>query len=113
MIIAFDLHETLNERPKEFYEMMVALKEKGHKVVVLTSIDYGEPENRRLEMLKEVGIFDGFDEIIKVYQGEKGIPCRDYKIDILIDNDLSMLKKVREQSPNTICLHYLWSKLIL
>jgi len=113
MTIAFDLWETLTERPKEFYEMMVALKSKGHKVIVLTSIPPIEPDDARLNMLKEVGIVDNFDEIIKVFNGEKGKPCKEHNIDILIDNDLGMLKNVRELSPNTICLHYLWSKLVL
>ena len=107
MTIAVDLHETLNEKPKEFYKLMCDLRAQGNEVVILTSIDYGEPEDRRLNMLKEVGINDKSFEIIKVYQGQKGIPCRDRKIDILIDNDLSMIQNVRHYSPNTICLQYI------
>lgn len=63
----------------------------------------------REKHLEAVGIYRYHWHLILTRYGEKGIACREYGIDIFIDDQDDNLADVARDSPQTVCLKFIGS----
>lgn len=108
--IAIDIDGTITKHPKEFLELMLALKP-NHRVTVLTgSIGQGI-ESQRVQQLKSLGISENaytslviaVDASTQGVADKKGQFCRDQKVDMIFEDTPMYLEAIKRISPSTCC----------
>lgn len=112
--IVVDLDGTISAFPRQFKEIMKALKGAGHHVTILTGADNpfsGDTEVRRTQ-IKALGIDDADIDQMLICRGSdwsavaemKGDYCRDNKIDFVFEDSDAFISAIKRKSPDTACV---------
>lgn len=97
-VVAFDVDGIIwSDYPVP--EMMRAFKKDGWKVLVLSP----NPMDDILRKLKEKQVEEYVDEIVN--RGDKGAVCKEYNVDVFIDDNPGYIQQAVEQSPKTMSLY--------
>ena len=112
--VAVDLDGTISAFPRQFKEIMRALKIAGNKVVILTGADNpynGDKEVRRAQ-IASLGIDESDIDELLICRGQdwkevaeiKGDYCRDNKVDFVFEDSDEFISAIKRKSPSTACV---------
>lgn|SRR5487761_1185160 len=110
MIVAFDVKGTLDAFPKQFGEMMTALKAADNEVIVLTGVTTPHVTQQDVQLAKQylskIGITPAmYDRLVvcpKPHPVSKAAAVKQYGIQVLFDNKKATAKAVA--SEGALCL---------
>ena len=112
MNIAIDLDGTFNRFPVEFKLLLNTLS-KDNDIYIISGRKVSDMEKSKVELrevnFKEMILFpdeyqDSQERVSKQIGRWKGEMCKEYKIDIYLENDPIQIASIREVNPNVIIL---------
>lgn len=120
MKYGFDIDGTITAHPREMAGIMKALVEAGHEVHVITGhigdakieIEVREQQLARLlcPVLRGVhyqhlhSVEGTRENIMETVGKAKGCLCRDLDIEMMFENEMDYIRRIRAYSPRTACL---------
>lgn len=99
---AFDLDGTITREPVQIGEIMLGLRQRGHRVVVLTCVEGGEKNRQnRLDMLAKSKVDSTFyDDLVVVETAtQKGEWARDNAAVMMFDDNEGVLLEMKRIYP--------------
>ncbi len=113
MNIGIDFDNTITENRKFFRKMTNSLKN-DNDIYIISSCDkqkesvIEEVFRMKKKKLKRWGI--AYKDLLLALEpipNNKAKICREYRIGVMIDDDIRNLKKIRKHYKNTACLQYI------